>query len=278
MTFHLFKVQPQSSRKDPILRQMIQHKRLTPLLKSKHFIGLDLQMTNQGLSYEVQIDTEDRRNEIFEISDGERDIDEALTRIESHRPFTQIIVNPQSHTTSELQKYFAYAQESVDPSQRVSIKHGLPDEYVHAWAIEKNPDGALVESQRLVIVAFHKNEPVGFAGISLSLNYEAPITGVYFNQGIDLVFVHPKERGKGFGLDLSIGCSKLCQDLLDAVYRAVPARCQISLGMNADFTSLGGERFTRQLADGLNFKVDMLRDFGRRRTVKIDSLELDAGF
>lgn len=252
--------------------------RRLPIVKPMHFSRLDLQMTSQGLTFSKQIDSQDRRDEIFDISDGERDIEEALTRIENHRPFTPIIVNPQSHTAFELHKYFAYAQESVDPSKRVSIKHGLPDEYVHAWKIEKTSDGALVESQQLVIVAFYENEPVGFAGISLSLNYEAPITDVYFHQEIDLVFVHPKHRGKGFGLDLSVGCSKLCQDFLDALYQAVPAGCQINLGMSAEFTSPGGERFTRQLADGLNVKVDMLRDYGRRYTVKIDSLGVDAGF
>lgn len=238
---------------------------------------MDTQLTPQGLSFNIQIGTEERRSEIHELAGGEHDVDEVFSDVGKLRPYTTIILNPQKYSAKRLLKIFCDGQKSLAEDESISISHGLPKKYQREWLAEKTDDGP-IEGQQLVVVAFSETSPVGFAGFNITLRHERKEKQVSLSHEILLVYVQPGQRGKGYGMDLSVACSFLCQDILEATYRAVPPKYTIIPTMSADFTSTGGERFTQQLASGLEYRADMLQEYGRRRSIAIETLSVDAGY
>jgi hypothetical protein len=91
-----------------------------------------------------------------------------------------------------------------------------------------------------------------------------------------LVYVSPRHRSKGYGIDLSIACAWICEDVLEATYRAVPAGTTISGVVYADYESKGGEKIGQFIHDCVTVKIDFLRGLGRRRSVELVHFELDA--
>jgi len=256
----------------------MRHSRTVPLLKPKHFEGLATQLTDQGLAFDIQIGPDVRADEVFEIADGEQEVEEVLAELEGLRPYTRVIANPPQPSAQSLLKMLCDAQESLVPDESISIDYGLPNEYVRQWIRERTKDGDDSEGQQLVLVAFDKDTPVGYAGFEITLLRDNDESRIFLGHTLELVYVHPSQRGKGFGIDLSIACSRLCQDVLAATYRAAPFGYTIVPAVNADFESEGGERFTEQLALGLDFRADMLRMDGRRRSITITSTDVDAGY
>lgn len=257
---------------------MTQSKTVSPLLKQKHFNGLSTQLTDQGLHFDTQIGPDDRAEEIFEIADGENEVGDVLLELERLRPYTRVIANPQHPSAQSLLKMLSDAQDLLVPGESISIDYGLPSEYVRQWIRERTKDGDDSEGQQMVLVAFDKDTPVGYAGFGITLLRDNDESRIFLGHTLELVYVHPCQRGKGFGIDLSIACSRLCQDVLAATYRAAPSGYTIVPAVNADFESEGGEKFTEQLALGLDFRADMLRMDGRRRSITITSTDVDAGY
>lgn len=251
---------------------------VAPRLKPKHFDGLATQLTDQGLTFDIQLRPADRTEEIFDIGDGEQEVEEVLAELEELRPYTRVIANPQQPSAHSLLKMLCDAQDSLVPDESISINYGLPEEYVRQWSRECTRDGDDSEGQRMVLVAFDQDTPVGYAGFGITLLHDKDEGQIFLGHTLELVYVHPSQRGKGFGIDLSIACSRLCQDVLIATYRAAPSGYTIVPAVNADFESEGGERFTQQLALGLDFRADMLRMDGRRRSITITSTDVDAGY
>lgn len=256
----------------------MQTKTITPLLKPKHFLGLDTQLNGQGLSFEVKIGAEERTEEILEIADGDQDAEEVLSEIQRLRPYTTVIVNPKTCPAGSLLKIMRDAQKSLIPEEKISISHGLPSGYDIEWSRERTTNGEDSEGQYLVLVAFDQEKPIGFAGLGINLCHWRDDKQIYIGNSFELVYVHPAYRGKGFGIDLSIACGQLCQDIFVATYRAAPTGYTITPGIDADFESQGGERITWQLASALDYRADMLRLFGKRRSITVDSTNVDAGY
>lgn len=249
----------------------------TPLLKPEHFKGLATQLTDQGLRFEARIGPDERMAEIFEIGDGEREVEDALAELEQIRPYTSVVANPCEPSAEALLKILCDAQDSLAPDESISIRHGLPSPYERRWSRNKRTDED-TEGQYLVLVAFDQNLPVGFIGLRVTLIHGSEEKQITINHSIELAYVHPVHRRKGFGIDLSLACSQLGQEVFEATYRAAPTGYTIVPAIYADFESEGGERITQQLAAGLDVKADMLRMYGKRRSITVKPTDVDVGY
>lgn len=257
---------------------MTQSSKVLPLLKPKHFDGLDTRLTDQGLRFSTRIGPSERQDEVFEIADGEYELEEQLEHFQSLRSYTKVAINPRRPSARSLLKIFLEAKERQLPNESISITHGLPDKYELRWTRERKSEEDDTEGQFLVLVAQDGDQPVGFAGLGITLIHDAERKQVDICHALELVYVHPAHRGQGFGIDLSIACGYLCRDVFIATYRAAPSGYKIVPTINADFESKGGERFTRQVADALDYQSDILREDGKRKSISVKSTNLDAGY
>ncbi len=257
---------------------MTQSNKVSPLLKPKHFDGLYTRLTDQGLRFSTRIGPDERQDEIFEIADGEYELDDQLEQLQNLRPYTKVAANPRSPSARSLLKFFREAKQRLLPEESVSLSHGLPDKYDLQWDRQRKSDGDDIEEQFLVLVAQDGDDLVGFAGVGISLLHFPERKQIDICHSLELVYVHPGHRGQGFGIDLSIACGHLCRDVFVATYRAAPAGYTIVPAIKADLETKGGERFTRQVADALDFQSDMLRENGKRKSITVESTEVDAGY
>ncbi len=257
---------------------MTQSSKVSPLLKPKHFDGLDTSLTDQGLRLSTRIGLAERQDEIFEIADGDYELEDQLDKLQSLRPYTKVATNPRRPSARTLLKIFREAKQRLLPDESISISHGLPDQYDLQWDRQRKSDGDDTEGQFLVLVAQDGDQLVGFAGLGITLIHDAVRKQIDICHSLELVYVHPGHRGQGFGLDLSIACGYLCRDVFVATYRAAPAGYTIAPVVHADLETKGGERFTRQVADALGFQADMLREDGKRKSITVESVEVEAGY
>lgn len=102
----------------------MQSKTVSPLLKPKHFEGLAVQLTHQGLSLDTHVGPDERTEEIFQIGSGEKDTDDALAEIEKLRLYTRVVANPQQPSAGSLLKILRHAQECLIPDEAISIIPG----------------------------------------------------------------------------------------------------------------------------------------------------------
>lgn len=257
---------------------MTQSSKVSPLLKPKHFDGLDTRLTDQGLRFSTRIGPAERQDEIFEIADGDYELEDQLDKLQSLRQYTKVATNPRRPSARNLLKILREAKQGLLPDESISISHGLPEQYDLQWDRQRKPDGDDTEGQFLVLVAQDGDNPVGFAGLGITLIHDAERKQIDICHSLELVYVHPGHRGQGFGIDLSIACGYLCRDVFVATYRAAPAGYTIVPAINADLETKGGERFTRQVADALDFQSDMLREDGKRKSITVESTEVEAGY
>jgi len=257
---------------------MTQSSKVSPLLKPKNFDGLDTSLTDQGLRFSTRIGPTERQDEIFEIADGEYELEEQLEQLQNLRPYTKVAANPRRPSARSLLKIFREAKERLLPDESISLTHGLPDKYQLRWDRQRKSDGEDTEGQFVVQVAQDGGEPVGFAGVGISLLHYPLRKQIDLCFSLELVYVHPAHRGQGFGIDLAIACGYLCRDVFVATYRAAPAGYTIAPVVHADLETKGGERLTRQVADALGFQADMLREDGKRKSITVESVEVEAGY
>lgn len=257
---------------------MTMSRRVSPLLKPKHFDGLDTRLTDQGLRFSTRIGPAERQDEIFEIADGEYELEDQLEQLQNLRTYTKVTANPRRPSARSLLKTFHEAKQRLLPEESFSLTHGLPDKYDLQWSRQRKPDESDAEGQFLVLVAQNGDDAVGFAGVEICLLHQPEIKQIDLSHSLELVYVHPAHRGQGFGIDLSIACGYLFRDVLIATYRAAPSGYTIVPAINADFESKGGERFTRQVADALDFQSDILREDGKRKSISVKSTDLEVGY
>jgi GNAT superfamily N-acetyltransferase len=203
---------------------------------------------------------------------------EVFDEISQIRPFTKVVANPKRPSPKSLLKRFQDVKDKLEPEETLSLGYGLKDQHDLNWSRQRSEDGEDTEKQSIVLVAFDSDVPVGFASLSIALNHGPEDNEIALGLNILLVYVRPDYRGKGLGLDLSIASGLLCQDLLEATYRAAPARTTITPFIWADFMSEGGNRFTMQVAYMLTCHVDLLSESGRRKSIKVNYPEIDAGY
>lgn len=242
-----------------------------PILRPKHFKTGLVRFSHAGLEFDETISAYDRQMEVADIEEPR------LVRLLEVPP-TRIMLNPPQPSARILRMQLERAQANAIHHENFNIGYHLPSVYEHAWVLEEDDAGSM-EGQDLVLVAFDRDRDraAGYAGLTARMLYPDPKEKDFLLSFIlHLVYVRPQCRGKGYGMDLSIACGYLCSGVLDAVYRAVPARTHIEANVEADLDSLGGERFIDQVYSSLQEQKDLLRE-GPRRSVSLE-VELDAGW
>lgn len=249
-----------------------------PLLQPNHFIEGSTTLRNNGLCFVRKICKDDRELEVYDMK--RRDVDGFLATIATVRPYTLVVLNPIDLPPTALLEYLTMGTENSILDNGITIDYGLPERYDMHWKRDINAEYDF-EEQYLVLVAFASNnvEPVGYLGFKpvISRDRSEP-RQLFMLVELNLVYVIPSHRGQGYGMDLSIACSIVCQDILTALYRAVPPNTVVHPSVYADYESCGGKDCATQIKSSLDYCVEMLRESGKRRSVQLDNVELDAGF
>jgi hypothetical protein len=251
-------------------------RRTLPILKPSHFADGPTHLTGEGLQLDILIDDDDRRTGGVYAGRTFQDTDNFLDKFAARSP-TRVVVNPSAPSKIDLVHFLRDVQARELPGEPINVGYGLPEEYQRYWQLEFDDDG-LREGQTVVAVAFNPIEVVGYASMRLSVQYSPTDQGLYLHISPILVYVIPSMRGNGYGIDLSIACAFLCTDLLDALYAALPARTTISAMISADYESKGGEFFVRHLLSEMECAIDLLRENGKRKSIEIKGVNLDAGY
>ena len=248
-----------------------------PLLRTKNFEGLQTQLGVTGLEFSENIGLYEREASCPEIGATFGDTSDYLTALSETRQPSKVVLNPKTPSAQALLKQLKKSQKLHVPSEQISIAYGLPETYDRSWKREiKAGDDS--EGQFLVLVIFDPKVAIGYFGIHLSLSHCSEEHAVYLHFVPALVYVDPSRRGEGFGLDLSIATGQIAQDILVAAYRAVPPGTTIFPCIYADYESEGGENVTAHLNSCLELQVDMLNEFGKRMSIKLQGPDLDAGY
>ena len=93
-----------------------------------------------------------------------------------------------------------------------------------------------------------------------------------------LVYVLGPERGKGYGLDLSVACSDVVCDIFAAVYESAPDGCTINTSIAVEYQSKGGQKFTEYLHQRLANAVESKERYGSREGIVLTGPELEGGW
>jgi hypothetical protein len=239
------------------------------LLQQKHFGRGITQWKRGGLRFQARISKSDR---IW------LDLLEKISSLPKRRAM-RAVLNPAHPAPRELLTILKKAQRKIPRKEPINVGHGelnfcsKGNQYNRVWSIRDDGEG-----QGFVIVGFDDRDVIGYIGGHV-LVYSYPeerSANVHIEPS--MVYVIPSRRGQGFGVDLSIACTMMCTDIFNAVYRAIPGGHSLDATVYADYESLGGEEIAEYIHGCLEFEIDMLRDTGRRKSVHLGDVELDAGF
>jgi hypothetical protein len=204
------------------------------------------------------------------------DIDKFLEPFDGREP-TRIEINPRSFPLSRLRDWLTKAERFKTIDEQISVDYGLPKHTYDYRVSDEMVDRQRTLGQHLTLVAFDGRSPVGYAGIVYSVTDLRKERHARLLIDLHLVYVDPRRRGQGYGLDLSVATSWAACDLLRALYSGVPSGTHISCVLEGDFESHGGKAFYDQIFDDLESARDLLLDVDRRR-VEIDEIEYEAGW
>lgn len=267
------------------------------VLHPEHFEGL-LTLTEAGLQAHFDINENDRDFELFGSIDmprrGRKPIEKRLAGY-AKRGRCIVEINPSAFPPEELKALMTQLQlEHYGPPQRadsglvsaeaISLSYPFRDGKVGApWSAQLCTQGCddptFVQVQRLLLVATHKGQPCGFAVMEFRCSQEEDSTELLVAFDLDLVYVPPKLRGKGFGLDLSIAAGLLAERFFLAVWRACKKGVTLVPVVNADLESSGGEAFVRQVYHKLEEARGLVLDYAPDEYPEgVECLEVVADF
>lgn len=249
---------------------------MSPLLKPKHFEELQAAMNNGGLSFKARLGVEDwiEHSTLFGTSDED---DQRLRGVATRRGLGRIVLNPINMPISEIKQVCELAHAALRKHEGINPSYLLPNHYCRKWTVDSRDHS---EGQKVVLANFDERRNfVGYAGMSIALHSPwVPGDSFTLSISIHLVYVLPKRRGSGYGLDLSIASGLLAADVLNACYLAVPSGSVIKPLVLADYENESGETFTLQVTRELCYEADMLKTYRRRPSVKIEAPSLSAGY
>ncbi len=230
----------------------------TSLLRPQHFAGLTTRLTRHGLMF--------RATSMMLFSDN---ADAA------QRPPISVEANPHNPSLAALKKYFKGQQCRHCPGEGINTQFAGLDKraYERNWAVESDPEIGRSEGQEFVLVAraLTTPMPIGFFSVDVRLTHDAEEHQLEFYIEPVLVYVTPRRRGHGYGLDLSVACVWICDDILTAAYRAVPPHTVITGQIDADYESNGGEKIGRAIHQQLCMRASELDEYGGRRSVRVEA-------
>jgi len=227
-----------------------------------------LRLTERGLEFDLLVTHSIRKEELIE------------ERPTAERPESLVVVNPRRISARRMEAHVTNSVRNVGQGGNIAL-YGLPDApketagervYDLRWEMDANA----WESQHLVFVCFRGRSPVGYAGGKFSVGVDEE-KDIWVHIDFRLIYVFPAERGKGYGVDLSIAVGLASRELVLAAYQAAPSRSTLSVMFTADFVSPGGEQASQQVYRSLRYAMEYLADFGSRRSVRLGECSFDAG-
>jgi GNAT superfamily N-acetyltransferase len=249
------------------------------LLTAAHFDEGQVRLTEAGLSYNQVIDQDARDHSAAWETDNAPD------------RRTWVIANPATPSLSELRarvKEWTAAnrgKDVVNPLYGLQLK----DEYDRTWLFsdeEGKRDRVTSESQELVLVAFDAGgRPAGYAALQVSVTHYPADRDIFLACAIEHIYVAPAERGKGYGIDLSVATETLFVELLRAIYRAAPEGTQIHPSIHADLVGKTDRAIVDSIHSGLSEECSVIgygEDGGSvvdiREDITVRDCGLDAGY
>jgi GNAT superfamily N-acetyltransferase len=231
-----------------------------PLLQPKHFAGLTTQLTDKGLRYETFVGQDFWKATCLQIG-GNYDLDEYFNKIAASRPQSKVVLNPNRPNAKFLLEQMKAAQ-SATTKESINIHYAFPIPYETHWKRLLTDEGDS-EWQKIILVVFNSGKAVGFSNIEIALNRDSIKNCIRLSFYLHLIYVAPQHRGRGFGLDLSAACCEIGGDILTATYCAAPPNHAISILIDADYESKGGESLAENFHSFLETQVDDLKEYGR---------------
>lgn len=252
--------------------------RRTPLVRPRHFHPRGwLQLGPSGLRFSAKVHHRDREFECVVSGLDEPAIRDLLASSARREP-ASLVLNPRRPS---LKAVVTHVGQDAAAAGRdgVSPMSGLQDLAIERWAFQARPgENYTVEGQSLLMVVVVDRRPVGFFSGSAELFVSDEEHFVDLIVAADMVYVSPRFRGQGYGMDLSVATGWLLGELLGAVYAATPSGSTLDVTLRADIYTTGGEHFANKLAECLEYEMDMLKEHGRRRTVRIGRFSFDGGW
>jgi len=246
------------------------------MVRAEHFKGFSTKLDGGSLSFDEVIHPGDREAACLAIGSTFDETARLLEELADLRAPARVVVHPSKPSAAGLLRKLKRHQGDL-PDEMIDVGYGLSESYSRAWEREVGPADD-IEGQHVVAVIFDQRAAVGYCGLSISLIHDREERSLYIRFEPQLVYVSPRHRKLGFGLDLSVACGLMCGDVLEAAYRAVPARTLIDGTVFADYESAGGEAFTQHLHACMEVTFDRLREWGGRRSIQLGRAELDAGY
>ncbi|OUL98353.1 hypothetical protein [Variovorax sp. JS1663] len=246
------------------------------MVREEHFTGLTCRFAAGGLAFSEWIGAAEREAECLDLGDTFGEVAERLKPIASRAPL-QVVVNPREPSVSELRRILRAGQKADLPREAIAVDHGLGRRYIRRWGVEP-PSGVYAEGQPLVVVGFFDGVPIGYVGMQMVALRISDLRQVTALCKLALIYVLPRWRGQGFSMDFSVACSWIAQDVVSAAYRAMPAGWRLEAVLTADYESEGGERVALQVGEGMQYRLDVLRESGPRKSVIVGGVEMDAGY
>ena len=168
------------------------------------------------------------------------------------RQSTRCVVNPAELPAEELRSLLL-ASEPPERNRDFDITDGIPEEgYDAEWTGESSNVG-YTEGQVLVIVAYADQTPVGYCGLNIMVGRSMPCNTVeaWIGVGVDMVYVMPRYRGQGRGLDLSIAAGLIVERIAAVCCRALPERSKLTASVFGECTTIRGDEVIVHLAEDL---------------------------
>ena len=245
------------------------------LLRPQHFPGCTTSLTAAGLGYKERIGAMHRESACLSLSDTFEGLDAILQKLAERAP-TRIVLNPEKPSAKGLGSKLRKAQRREICKEAINVRYGLPSIYERSWNVHPILDRCVEEGQSLVFVAYAHGQAVGYFGLELSIirDYEGRLVRVRFRG--EMIYVIPSFRGQGYGIDLCVAVCDFANDILHASYRAMRPSWTLEAAVSADFESKGGEAVTQELHGTLEYVFDVLREAGRRKSIKFGAVDFDA--
>ncbi len=207
-----------------------------------------LTMGERGLAMNISVDSEVLEDELWHMMP----LDEITDR-SGKRGATNVVINPDWIELGSMIKYFNAQQQMLRPGKRTNLTQFVEeiDVFDDSWSkrvVEFSDPfmNSASEQQDLYLVAFHDSRPVGFVKMEPRIDqYEDG--QVALEVALDMIYVSPQMRGKGFGLDLSVAAGKLIQELAHQTHEKLSEEQTLFVELKCKPTNKNGKLFLEHL-------------------------------
>lgn len=246
----------------------------SPFLKPEHFGYMSLQMDDKGgLAFSMGV-TDDDIDELVYVANAAQ----ADKPIPSIGDSVECFLNPAELPLSQLRAITGAADADAKDGGGFEWDYSLPTEtYDPSWTVWRTDAEEHSEGQSLVLVCkTSSGDLAGHAVIAPSACFYTELKEVGLRCGLELIYVLPAQRGRGYGLALAAAISALLVDLMQAIRAAAPKDWSVDVTIHSDFASSGGERTADYVQAMLEANVPRITRHLKGTKLKVT--RMDAGF